>query len=186
AFRVDLRAAAPGGPRAADSLALTLEPLPYFRRQSGARDVWGGEFYGMPRARALAVGRGWSPHVLYLSAGSQLLCVDDRFPRGAVARWDNTEECNLLRWIPGLPGREREGQDVVLAYGTCSSQVYLHTWAEHNPGWRGWQMRLGQATMSVAESAGQRPLTFALPTPTVGQREMRSGSTLLAFPDHAQ
>lgn len=110
AYRVDLRER----PSAA-ALAPALDPGVYyagFTEQSvhivdGGRGKGGGRGKAA-RVRSLSVGRGRSMHEVFVAAGLQLACMDVRFPRGVVARWDLPQEVDQLRWLPGVPG---EGVD---------------------------------------------------------------------------
>lgn len=111
AYRVDLRER----PSAA-ALAPALDPGVYyagFTKDSGVHIVHGGRGRAggrgeASRVRSLAVGRGRSAQDVFVAAGLQLACMDVRFPRGAVARWDLPQEVDQLRWLPGVPG---EGED---------------------------------------------------------------------------
>lgn len=85
AYRVDLRERA-----SSTSLAPALDLGVYFEFQSTASISRGGSggFGGRgerPKIRALAVGRR-SVHEVFVAAGLHLACMDDRFPRDAVAR----------------------------------------------------------------------------------------------------
>lgn len=109
AYRVDLRER----PYPAN-LAPALEPMVYFKHAKRGYDVLmkGGCFGGrgdVPRVRALAVGRR-SANEIFVTTGLFLACMDARFPRDAVARWDLPEEVDQLRWLPGLPGEGLDGQ----------------------------------------------------------------------------
>lgn len=102
AYRVDVREP----PRPA-ALAPALDPGVYFdfTKRSIVRAGSGG-FGGRgetPRIRALTVGRR-SVHEVFVAAGLQLCCMDVRFPRDVVARWDLPREVDQLRWLPGMPG----------------------------------------------------------------------------------
>lgn len=110
AYRVDLREK----PSAA-ALAPALDPGVYcagFSTQNihivdGGSGKSGGRGEA-PRVRALAVGRGRSTQEVFVAGGLQLACMDVRFPRNVVARWDLPQEVDQLRWLPGVPG---EGVD---------------------------------------------------------------------------
>lgn len=109
AYRVDLRER----PYPAN-IAPALEPPVYFKHAKRGYDVLvkGGCFGGrgeVPRVRALAVGRR-SAHEIFVTTGLFLSCMDARFPRDAVARWDLPEEVDQLRWLPGLPGEGLDDQ----------------------------------------------------------------------------
>lgn len=109
AYRVDLRER----PYPAN-IAPALEPMVYFKHAKRGYDVLvkGGCFGGrgeVPRVRSLAVGRR-SAHEIFVTTGLCLSCMDARFPRDAVARWDLPEEVDQLRWLPGLPGERLNGQ----------------------------------------------------------------------------
>lgn len=85
AYRVDLRERA-----SSTSLAPALDLGVYFEFQSTASISRGGSggFGGRgerPKIRALAVGRR-SVHEVFVAAGLHLACMDDRFPKDAVAR----------------------------------------------------------------------------------------------------
>ncbi|CAM9403841.1 unnamed protein product [Choristocarpus tenellus] len=86
AFRIDLRRASPRGHGALGRLDMTLEPLPYYRPQTRAGDGGGiGPWSEVPMANALSVGQK-TVHEVYVSLGMHLVCMDDRFPKGTVAR----------------------------------------------------------------------------------------------------
>lgn len=85
AYRVDLRER----PSPA-TLLPALDPRVYFEFSSAVSTVKGGSggFEGRgqpPKVRALAVGRR-SVHEVFVAAGLHLACMDDRFPKNAVAR----------------------------------------------------------------------------------------------------
>lgn len=85
AYRVDLRE-----PPSLATLAPALDLGVYFHFSDKPSIVNGGSggFDGRgepPKIRALAVGRQ-SVHDVFVGAGLQLACMDDRFPRDAVAR----------------------------------------------------------------------------------------------------
>eukprot|EP00752_Nemacystus_decipiens_P005628 g5093.t1 len=184
AFRVDLRER----PSAA-ALAPALDPGVYFTGFSaknihivdGGRGKVGGRGEA-PRVRSLAVGRGRSTHEVFVAAGFQLACMDVRFPRGVVARWDLPQEADQLRWLPGVPGEGVDAEEIILASARRSPGFYVNTWAKDVPGWRGCQVRLGLDDTSPAASAGRRPMTFSLPAPPLSEGETRSGGLLLALP----
>ena len=103
AYRVDLREKP-----CPTTLAPTLDPTAYFnfRNRRGGDTERGAGFGGhgdVPKVRALAVGRR-SAHEVFVAAGLFLACVDARFPRDVVARWDLPDEMDQLRWLPGFPG----------------------------------------------------------------------------------
>ena len=91
------------------TLAPALDPGLYFRTPRGEYSVvngGGGNIGGKgeaPKIRSLVVGRR-SVHEVFVGAGLHLACMDARFPREVVARWDLPDEVDQLRWLPGLPG----------------------------------------------------------------------------------
>lgn len=91
------------------TLAPALDPGLYFRTPRGEYSVvngGGGNIGGKgeaPKIRSLVVGRR-SVHEVFVAAGLHLACMDARFPRDVVARWDLPQEVDQLRWLPGLPG----------------------------------------------------------------------------------
>ncbi|CAB1119595.1 unnamed protein product [Ectocarpus sp. CCAP 1310/34] len=181
AYRVDLREK----PSPA-ALAPALDPGVYFTGFSDLSVVDGGpgRFGGRgeePRVRSLTVGRR-SAHDIFVAAGLHLACMDSRFPKGVVARWDLPQEVDQLRWLPGVPGeRAEEAEEIVLASGRRSPGFYVNTWARDVPGWRGYQARLGLDDTSPAASAARRPLTFSLPATPLSEGETRSGGLLLGL-----
>ncbi|CAN0467074.1 unnamed protein product, partial [Ectocarpus sp. 12 AP-2014] len=181
AYRVDLREK----PSPA-ALAPALDPGVYFTGFSDLSVVDGGpgRFGGRgeePSVRSLAVGRR-SAHDVFVAAGLHLACMDARFPKGVVARWDLPQEVDQLRWLPGVPGeRAEEAEEIVLASGRRSPGFYVNTWARDVPGWRGYQARLGLDDTSPAASAARRPLTFSLPATPLSEGETRSGGLLLGL-----
>ncbi|CBN78291.1 expressed unknown protein [Ectocarpus siliculosus] len=181
AYRVDLRE----NPSPA-ALAPALDPGVYFTGFSDLSIVDGGpgRFGGRgeePSVRSLAVGRR-SAHDVFVAAGLHLACMDARFPKSVVARWDLPQEVDQLRWLPGVPGeRAEEAEEIVLASGRRSPGFYVNTWARDVPGWRGYQARLGLDDTSPAASAARRPLTFSLPATPLSEGETRSGGLLLGL-----
>ncbi len=112
AYRVDLRER----PTPA-ALAPALEPGVYYASRHGEEAGGGGGGdrgkREAARVRSLAVGRR-SAHEVFVAAGPHLSCMDARFPRDVVARWDLPQEADQLRWLPGVPGEgaDAEGRSV--------------------------------------------------------------------------
>lgn len=120
AYRVDLRER----PTPA-ALAPALNPGLYYATHHGEEP--GGGDRGKREAaavRSLAVGRR-SAHEVFVAAGPHLSCMDARFPRDAVARWDLPQEADQLRWLPGVPG---EGADAEGRSATQGSALQCTLW----------------------------------------------------------
>lgn len=131
AYRVDLREK----PSAA-ALAPALDPGVYYAgfTDSNIRIVDGGRGRAggrgdAPKVRSLAVGRGRSAHDVFVAAGLQLACMDARFPRSVVARWDLPQEVDQLRWLPGVPGGGvGEEGEIGVHQGSASCGKRFVTW----------------------------------------------------------
>ncbi|CAM9664528.1 unnamed protein product [Laminaria digitata] len=142
------------------TLAPALDPGLYFRTPRGEYSVvngGGGSIGGKgeaPKIRSLVVGRR-SVHEVFVAAGLHLACMDARFPRDVVARWDLPQEVDQLRWLPGLPGGGVGSEEIILASGRRSPSFYVNTWASDVPGWRGYQAQLGLDETSPAASVRQ-------------------------------
>lgn len=117
------------------TLAPALDPGVYFRPrtplgQGSVVNGGGGKIGGKgeaPKIRSLVVGRR-SAHEVFVAAGLHLACMDARFPRDVVARWDLPQEVDQLRWLPGLPGGLMGSEGQFFFFGKRALRQYSCAW----------------------------------------------------------